>query len=181
MKKLLLHTCCAPCLTSVHGILKCEYRITAYWFNPNIEPLSESNLRLNTFKNFCDTNKIEYFIEESEQGERWKDFVQSNVNDTKEGGVRCNKCIEFRLKQSAKFAKENEFDLFATTLSVSPHKNASIINNIGNDLSNSSQINFLEANFKKNNGYLRSIELSKQFGLYRQNYCGCLQNKITKV
>ena len=102
----------------------------------------------------------------------WLDFVKG-LEKEKEGGARCAKCFEYRLSKTAEYAKENGFDLFATTLSVSPHKNTLLINKIGEDLKNIKKIDFLTENFKKKDGYLRSIQISKELGLYRQNYCGC--------
>ncbi len=178
--KLLLHTCCAPCLTSVEEKLRDKYDITAYWFNPNIEPIAEYHLRLSEFEKYCKAKRIKYLIEKNVFLANWKKDVDHNIRDG-EGKIRCQKCIYFRLCQSAKVATENNYDLFATTLSVSPHKNSTAINSIGEELSRSMQINFLTADFKKQNGYLRSIELSKKYYLYRQKYCGCLANHVCSV
>lgn len=178
--RLLLHTCCTPCLTSVEERLKDDYDVTAYWFNPNIEPLTEHDLRLSVFEKYCKTLGIKYLIEKNDLRASWKKDIDLILRDG-EGKSRCQKCIYFRLCQIAKFAADNDYNLFATTLSVSPHKNSKTINMIGEKLATDFQLHFLAADFKKQNGYLRSIELSKKHGLYRQNYCGCLANRVSSV
>ncbi len=151
--------------------LKDDYDLTLFYYNPNIEPREEYEKRKAEEKKVCQHFGIP-FVEGDYDNEAWLAFVKGLENE-KEGGARCGKCFEFRLNKTADFAKENGFDLFATTLSVSPHKNTILINQIGENIKNIKKIDFLSENFKKKDGYLRSIQLSKEFNLYRQNYCGC--------
>lgn len=181
MKKLLLHSCCGPCSTVVIERLKDEYDLTVFYYNPNIEPEEEYIKRKEEQKKVCKNDKVP-FVEAEYDNQEWLDFVKGLENE-KEGGARCEKCFQFRLLKTARYAKENGFDLFATTLSVSPHKNTLVINKVGQELEKTEEIEFLPESFKKKDGYLRSVNLSKEMGLYRQNYCGChfsnwnLQNK----
>lgn len=173
MKKMLLHSCCGPCSSAVLERLVNEYDVTVLYYNPNIYPQKEYekrkgeqikliNLAYPNVKMLdCDYNPKEYY-----------DFVKG-LEGEKEGGARCVKCFELRLGYTARKCKELGFDCFTTTLSVSPYKNSKILNEIGNKLSNEIGAEYIEADFKKQNGYLRSIELSKKYGLYRQHYCGC--------
>ncbi len=173
-KKLLLHACCAPCLTAVNEKLETDYNPIVFWFNPNIEPKIEHARRLSVLKEFCELMGLELIdgaLDYDRENADWLEYIRESSEEP-EGGNRCKRCIEFRLLKTAKRATEMGLD-FATTLSVSPHKNANLINDIGQGLSQEPHINFLTADFKKKNGYLRSIKLSKKFGLYRQNYCGC--------
>lgn len=170
-KKLLLHCCCAPCSTACIERLKDFFDITLYFFNPNIDTKEEHDLRANELMKFASqtglTCKVGQFIKQ--------DFLDAckGLENEKEGGARCPKCFYLRLYSTAVIAKEEGFDYFTTTLTVSPLKNCAIINQIGEDIQNLVGINYLPSDFKKRNGYLRSIELSKEFELYRQNYCGC--------
>ncbi len=172
MKKLLLHSCCGPCSTVVIERLKENFDVTVFYCNPNIEPEEEYLKRKAEQKKVCQHLKIK-FIDADYDNHNWREFV-SGLENCKEGGARCEKCFVFRLNKTAKFAKENNFDIFASTLSVSPHKNTEIINKVGQEASKTFDIEFLPENFKKKDGYMRSIILSKEFKLYRQNYCGCL-------
>ena len=170
-KRLLLHSCCGPCSTVVIERLMPLYDVTLFFYNPNIYPFEEYEKRKNEQKKVCENLGIG-FVEGKYNDEEYYTFVNGLENE-REGGARCTKCFEFRLKETAQFAKENNFDLFTTTLSVSPHKNSLIINQVGSDISQKLNIYFLQESFKKKDGYKRSIELSKEFDLYRQNYCGC--------
>lgn len=171
MKKLLLHSCCGPCLSSVYKITDKDFSVTPFWFNPNIEPESEYNLRLEAFNKICKAYKVQPVIEIS--GNRdWQNEIRG-LEKLPEGGKRCEKCIKFRLKETAKKARKLGYKVFATTLSVSPHKDVEMINKIGKKLADRFEIEFLEADFKENGGYQKSIDLSKKYSLYRQNYCGC--------
>lgn len=174
--RLLLHSCCGPCSSYCIEALIKYFDITVLWHNPNIQPKSEYDLRL--------TNQIKLIKEFEKQGKltlieipydenEFFDFVKGYELE-KEGGKRCTECFKLRLEQSAKIAKEQNFDYFTTTLTVSPHKNAPLINEIGFNLAEKYGVKFLPSDFKKKNGYKRSIELSKQFDLYRQDYCGCI-------
>ena len=171
---LLLHACCASCLTSVYEQLKTDFDITIFWFNPNIFPVEEYNKRLEELKKYCKIIKTPLIVGDKlpEDANNW-DLLTKGLELEIEGGKRCRICIKMRLLYTAKTAFEKGFDQFATTLSVSPHKNTYLINNIGKEISEKTGVNFLDRDFKKNNGYKRSVEICKEFGIYRQNYCGC--------
>ena len=178
--KLLLHSCCAPCSSYVLMYLSEFFNIAVFYYNPNIFPSSEYNhrkaeqKRLLTqmrFKNKvsfidCDYNPKEFF-----------DAVKGYENE-KEGGKRCEICYKLRLEKTAIVAKKNQFDFFATTLTVSPYKNAQKLNEIGEKIATKYDIPYLAADFKKKNGYKISIELSKKYDLYRQDFCGCIFSKL---
>ena len=175
MKKLLLHCCCAVCASSVieRLLAQGEYEITAYFSNSNIMPKSEYEKRRDALSEYiakvCPNVLL---IEDEYDNKRYLGKVLELVQE-KEGGKRCAVCIYDRLERTALFAKENGFDIFTTTLSVSPHKNAELINSLGNEISRQIGVEFLPANFKKQNGFLRSTQLAKEHNIYRQNYCGC--------
>ena len=171
-KKILLHICCGPCSTSVIERLSDEYDITGFFYNPNIHPKKEYARRLESLKIVAEKTGLRLFIGEYNTA-KWFELVKG-LESEPEGGKRCEVCFAMRLKETIKFAKQNGFDLITTTLSISPRKNADMINSIGTKLANEAGIQFLEANFKKKNGFLRSVMLSKEYGLYRQNYCGCV-------
>jgi hypothetical protein len=175
MKKLLLHVCCAPCSTHVIEVLKKDYELTLFFYNPNIEPIPEYELRLNEAEKYAQELNLPLIIGDYDNIE-WQNAVKGHESD-KEGGERCNLCFRFRLEKTALYAKQNNFDFFATTLTVSPFKNADVINKIGKELEEKYKIEFLESDFKKEKGYMHSIELSKKHNLYRQHYCGCLFSK----
>lgn len=172
-KKLLLHACCGPCLTSSEEQTHTKYEVVPFWYNPNIEPVEEHEkrhkeyLRFIELKEYKDKTNYDY----AEENLKWHKSIHGLENEL-EGGARCQKCIEFRLKQTAAFANENNFELFSTTLSVSPHKNTEMIKVAGNDCS-SNKSNYEHFDFKKDDGYKRSVEISNELGLYRQSYCGC--------
>lgn len=172
MKKMLLHSCCGPCSTVVIERLKENFDVTVFYFNPNIEPLEEYEKRKVEQKKVCQHFDVP-FVDADYDNEGWHNFVCGLENE-KEGGARCEKCFVYRLNRTAQYAKENDYDIFASTLSVSPHKNTNILNRVGENLSAEFKIEFLPESFKKKDGYLRSINLSKELNLYRQNYCGCL-------
>lgn len=179
MKKLLLHSCCAPCTSGVLWQLT-DYDITLLFYNPNIDTLDEYNKRLNALIKFIDDINAENksninIVAIPYEHQEFLRLTQGLENE-KEGGKRCSICFAQRLDFSAKYAKEHGYDIFATTLTVSPHKDFKVINNIGNELSNKYNIEYLPSNFKKNNGYLISIQNSKKYGIYRQIYCGCNPN-----
>jgi len=171
MKKLLLHSCCAPCSTQVIDVLSKNYDLTIFYSNSNIYPQDEYIKRLEEQKKYGRIAKVE--ILEDEYSE--KDYLNAvkGLELEKEGGLRCSECFRFRLRRTAKKAKELGYDLFGTTLTVSPHKNSEVINKIGREIAEEVGIEFLEGNYKKQDGYKKSIEFSKQYNLYRQNYCGC--------
>ncbi len=169
---MLLHSCCGPCSTVVIERLKENFDLTVFYYNPNIEPFEEYEKRKVEQKKVCKNFGVN-FVDADYENEAWHKFVEGLENE-REGGARCEKCFVFRLRKTANFAKTHDFDIFATTLSVSPHKNSNVINAVGEQISQEVGIEFLPESFKKKDGYLRSINLSKEFGLYRQDYCGCL-------
>lgn len=171
MKKLLLHSCCGPCSTQVIDVLRKDYQITVFYYNPNIQPQEEYAHRLAEQKRFCQIVGIPV-IDLPYDTNQFLQAVKGHEAD-KEGGERCTLCFKLRLEKTASVAKEMGFDIFATTLSVSPHKNTQVINAVGTEASQKYQIEFLAGNFKKQDGYKKSIEFSKTYNLYRQNYCGC--------
>lgn len=172
---LFLHSCCAPCSSYVLEYLSNYFNITVFFYNPNITIKSEYLLRLKEQEKFINDfpvkNKIN-FIEGNYDIDNFFEICKGLENE-KEGGARCFKCYEFRLHNLAIKAKELNFDYFATTLSISPLKNSTKLNEIGFKLEEEFGIKYLPSDFKKKNGYKRSIELSKEYDLYRQNYCGC--------
>ncbi len=170
-KKLFLHSCCGPCSTVCIERLINDYDVTVFYYNPNIYPFEEYEKRKEEQKKVCKHFNVPV-IDGDYNEEKWLEFVKGLENE-KEGGSRCEKCFFYRLEETCKKAKELNFDIFGTTLTVSPHKSTPIINKVGNELSVKYDFPYLEASFKKQDGYLRSINLSKEMNLYRQNYCGC--------
>lgn len=175
MKKMLLHSCCGPCSTVVIERLKTSYDVVVFYYNPNTEPYEEYEKRKIEQQKVCQNFGVK-FIDFDYDNDGWHKFVEGFENE-REGGARCERCFAYRLKKTGLYAKENGFDIFATTLSVSPHKNTNMINEVGLTISQNLDIEFLPESFKKKDGYLRSINLSKEMQLYRQNYCGCLFSK----
>ncbi|MFQ6136379.1 MAG: epoxyqueuosine reductase QueH [Candidatus Hydrothermarchaeales archaeon] len=173
--RLLLHICCAPCSTHVIQTLKKDYEVTGYFYNPNIHPKEEYRHRLEEMRGFADKIGLETMDGEYEI-KRWFKAVRGHEKDP-EGGERCDICYYLRLKKTAKFAKENGFEYFTTTLSISPHKEAKVINSMGDEISKRCGIKFYSADFKKRDGFKKSVELSKEYDLYRQDYCGCIFSK----
>lgn len=171
MKKILLHSCCGPCSTQVIDVLKDNYDITIYYYNPNIDTDEEYSHRLSEQKRYCK----EVGVKVLEDGYKPEEFYSKikGLEGEKEGGARCSVCFRLRLEKTAQKAKELGFDLFGTTLTVSPHKNSMVINAIGKATEEAVGVEFLEGNYKKQDGYKKSIEFSKKYNLYRQNYCGC--------
>lgn len=179
---LLLHSCCAPCSSYVLEYLSEFFNITVFYYNPNIHPELEYRKRVDEQKEFIENLPVKRkinFIEGKYLPEEFFDMAKG-LEEEREGGHRCFKCYELRLKEAAKTASELNFDYFTTVLSISPHKNAEKINEIGEKVSQEFGIKFLNSDFKKKNGYKRSIELSKQYNLYRQDYCGCIYSQRDK-
>ena len=175
-KKILLHSCCAPCSTAVIERLGEEYDITILYYNPNIYPEEEYIKRKNEEIRYIEILKekgIEISMLDCDYESEKFYKAARGLESEREGGARCAVCFKLRLEETAKRAKKLGFDIFGTTLTVSPHKNSEVINAIGLALSKKYDIPYLESNFKKQNGYKRSVELSKENGIYRQNYCGC--------
>lgn len=176
---LLLHSCCGPCSSYCLEVLSKYFFVTVLWFNPNIHPKEEYLLRLENQRKIINTLPVTHPVnlEVLPYGaDRYFEFVKGFENEP-EGGERCELCFLQRLEKCAEYAKENGFDYFTTTLTVSPHKNAPLINSIGEELQEKYGVKFLPSDFKKKNGYKRSTELSKKYDLYRQDYCGCIFSK----
>ena len=171
----LLHSCCGPCSTSVIDTLKSKCRLTVFFYNPNVMPRAEYDLRLDAQRKVLTSQGIAKEVALIEGEYDVENFLAAarGLECEKEGGARCAKCFYLRLKRTAERAKDGGFDYFTTTLTVSPHKNAQLINEIGQKVAKEVGVPFLPCDFKKNNGYLNSIRLSKELDLYRQNYCGC--------
>lgn len=176
---LLLHSCCAPCSSYVLEYLSNYFKITILYYNPNISPEEEFIKRCEEqqrlIKEMPLKNKVN-FIRGIYDNDRYEEIIDGLQNE-KEGGIRCHKCYRMRLEEAAKKAKEEGYDYFTTTLSISPYKNAKVLNEIGEELAKIYEVKYLYADFKKKNGYKRSIELSKEYNLYRQDYCGCKYSK----
>lgn len=177
--KLLLHSCCGPCSSSVIERLRDYFDITVIYYNPNIEPKEEYEKRKSEQLRLLNELGIK-FMDIDYLNNEYHEKVKGYENEP-ENGLRCPLCFELRLDKTASKAKENNFDYFGTTLTVSPHKNSKIINEIGLKLEEKYGVKFLLSDFKKEDGYKRSIELSKKYDLYRQDYCGCLYSKGVNV
>ena len=174
-KKLLLHACCAPCASACIERIKDFFDVTVYFYNPNIDGVEEYALRSAELKRLCEYFNVPCVIENYNPEEYL--FAVSGLEKEPEGGSRCEKCFFLRLGKSAEYAAKNGFDYFTTTLTVSPLKNAKKLNEVGDACAKTNSVELLPSDFKKKNGYLRSIELSKELALYRQNYCGCAFSK----
>lgn len=175
--RLLLHSCCGPCSSYVLEYLSDYFDITLFFYNPNIQPAEEYEKRLSAQKQLLERAKYKNpvaFLAGEYEPQRFFEAVKG-LENCREGGARCEKCFELRLSNAAEIAKKGGFDYFATTLTVSPHKNAVLINEIGGRYQN-----YLPSDFKKREGYKRSIILSKEYELYRQDYCGCIFSKGEK-
>lgn len=176
MKKLLLHVCCAPCSTSVIEILQEEFQISVFFYNPNIHPEAEYLIRLNEVRRYSGIQDTP-LIESDYMPDDWFKAIKGTESATEKSGIRCEKCIRIRMDKMASIAEEKAFDFFTTTLSVSPHKNIKQIHEIGHNLESLYGVKYYAGDFKKKDGYKRSIEMSREFDLYRQNYCGCVYSK----
>lgn len=176
---LLLHSCCAPCSSYVLEYLSEYFKITVLYYNPNIFPLEEYKYRIEEQRRLIESlpakNPISFIPTEYEP-EKFYEAVKGYEN-IPEGGVRCFKCYELRLREAALYARRGDFDYFTTTLSISPLKKADKLNEIGLRLEKEYGVKYLCSDFKKKNGYKRSVELSAEYGLYRQEYCGCVFSK----
>ena len=172
---LLLHSCCAPCSSYVIEYLSDYFNVTVFYYNPNIYPEEEYHKRVAEQRKFIEKLPVKYpihFVEGAYEKERFYEMAKG-LEEVKEGGSRCMGCYELRLKESAEIAVAGGFDYFTTTLSISPMKNAQKLNEIGQRVGEEYGVQYLLSDFKKKNGYKRSIELSGIYGLYRQDYCGC--------
>lgn len=181
--RLFLHSCCAPCSSYVLEYLTQYFDITLFYFNPNISPEEEYLKRVNEVKRLvrempcCKNVRV---IEGRYDSEEFFKYVKG-LEHEREGGARCIKCFELRLEETARLAKENGADYFCTTLSISPLKNAENINTVGQKIAEKYGVKWLPSDFKKREGYKRSIELSAQYELFRQNYCGCVFSKSIQL
>ena len=173
---LLMHACCAPCSSACLERLGNYFDISILYYNPNITDKDEYLKRVEEIKRFISGFKTKYPIKLIEGRYDPKEFfeIAKGLEDEPERGKRCFKCYKLRLEETAKVASLKKFDYFCTTLTLSPYKNATWLNEIGEELNNNYNSTYLYSDFKKKNGYKRSIELSKEFDLYRQDYCGCV-------
>lgn len=176
---LLLHSCCAPCSSYTLEYLSNYFDITVYYYNPNISPKAEFDKRFAEQKRLIASLSAKHKIKLIEGDYNYSDFseIAKGFENVKEGGERCFRCYKLRLEKSAHLAKEQGFDYFCTTLSISPLKNSQKINEIGLEVAEKYGVKWLPSDFKKKEGYKRSIELSREYNLYRQNFCGCVFSK----
>ena len=179
---LLLHACCAPCSSACLERLCNHFKVTIFFYNPNITDYQEYQKRLNEIKRFISEFPTKYPVSLIEGDYRPEKFFEmaKGLEQEKERGKRCYKCYEMRLEETAKIASLNNFSFFATTLTLSPYKNVLWVNEIGEVLNKKYDSIYLYSDFKKKNGYKRSIELSKEYNLYRQDYCGCIYSVRNK-
>lgn len=176
---LFLHSCCAPCSSYCLEYLSEYFRITVFYYNPNIYPEEEYYKRVEEQKRFIERLPAKHpisFVEGRYDKERFYEMAKG-LEDVKEGGERCFLCYELRLRESAEMVRQMGMDYFTTTLSISPLKNAAKLNEIGDRLAAEYGVKYLNSDFKKKNGYKRSVELSEEYGMYRQYYCGCVFSK----
>jgi len=181
--KLLLHACCAPCSSYCLEYLSRYFDITVFYYNPNIDDPAEYAKRVSEEQRLIREMPHERpvrFLEGIYEPEEYHRLVQGHEAD-REGGERCRICFEMRLRKTAEAAKKNGFDCFTTTLTISPLKNADVLNETGEKAAREYGVAWLPSDFKKKNGYRRSVELSAQYSLYRQNYCGCSFSQQGKV
>ena len=177
--KLLLHACCAPCSSAVLEKLANFFEVTIYFYNPNIDSKEEYQKRIDELRRFINEFDTKYevsLLEGEYEPDKFHEMAKG-MEHLPEKGKRCYYCYEIRLKDTARIANKYGFPFFTTTLSLSPHKNANWINEIGKRLEDDIKSTFLYSDFKKEEGYKRSIELSKEYNLYRQDYCGCIYSK----
>lgn len=177
---LLLHSCCAPCSSYVLSYLSEYFKITVLYYNPNIYPEKEYLTRLEEQKRLISQMKTKYPVTLLETDYDTDKFfnIAKGLENVPEGGERCLKCFELRLRKTAEEAKAKGFDYFTTTLTISPLKNAEALNIIGEKVSEEFGVKWLPSDFKKKDGYKKSVQLSEEFGLYRQNYCGCVYSQV---
>ena len=182
-KRLLLHACCAPCSSYCLEYLREAFALTVFFYNPNLTEQEEYRRRVEEEKRLIDlmngqggSSQIE-ILEGRYEPERFLEAAKG-LETCKEGGERCVRCFALRLGETARVAAEGGFDFFTTSLTISPLKNSALLNRIGAQEGERYGVRFLPSDFKKNNGYLRSTQLSRLYGLYRQNYCGCIYSKV---
>ena len=177
--RLFLHACCAPCSSYVLEYLSRFFSVTVFFYNPNISPKEEYEKRVSEIQRLISEMEFVHPVAFVEGEYKPEDFYEMarGLEDVPEGGERCFRCYRLRMEEAARLAEQGDYDYFTTTLSISPLKNAGKINEIGQELSQIYKVEHLPSDFKKKNGYKRSIELSHEYGLYRQNYCGCIFSK----
>ena len=177
---LLLHACCAPCSSHTMLFLYEQFRITLYFCNPNIAPQEEFDYRFDELKRLVRELGLDIdIVEEPYDPEPFYELAKG-LEHLPERSERCQKCIGYRLKKTAELAKERGFDYFTTTLTISPHKDCTFINECGAEIAEEYGVSYLFSDFKKHDGYKHSIELSRQYDLYRQDYCGCIYSRMNK-
>ena len=177
--RLLLHSCCAPCSSYTLEYLSRYFDITVYYFNPNISPKKEFDKRFEEQKRLISQMPFKNSVTLVEGDYNYDDFLEiaKGLENVPEGGERCFRCYKMRLESTARLAKEQGFDYFCTTLSISPLKNSQKINELGFEIEEKYGVKWLPSDFKKHEGYKRSIQLSREYSLYRQNFCGCVFSK----
>ena len=178
-KKILLHSCCAPCSSHVITYLSKYFDITILYYNPNISPYEEYIKRKNEQIKLINEIKTEGYVNiiDCDYDNELYNKMIKGLEEEPERGSRCTICYKMRIEKTAELAKNNNYDYFCTTLSVSPYKNAILINKLGEEMENKYHVKWLYSDFKKKDGYKKSIELSKEYNLYRQDYCGCIYSK----
>ena len=180
---LLLHACCAPCSSYCIEYLSEYFKITLFFYNPNLNEREEYERRKEEAKRFVEAFPAKHPVSFLEGPYNVSDYLEgiNGLEGEPEGGKRCLKCFEMRLKEAADTAKRLGLDYFTTTLTISPHKNAEVLNTLGEKIAAETGTRFLPSDFKKKNGFLRSTELSEEYGLYRQDYCGCTFSKKREI
>ena len=173
--RMLLHICCAPCAAYVVRVLRERFVVAGYFYNPNIQPEEEYALRKEEMERYALEIALPLHIGEYDV-KRWFDLIKG-YEEEPEGGARCAICYRMRLERTAQYASAHRFEYVTTTLSISPHKKAAVINRIGEELAQTYDVKFYGADFKKKNGFKISSQISRELGLYRQNYCGCVFSK----
>ena len=175
---LLLHICCANCATVPIELLQDQFEVSLFWYNPNVYPQEEYQRRLKDAEKLIEIYRVN-LIKGAYDSEQWFDLVKG-LEKEPEGGKRCRTCFQMRLEKAAQFAKNQGFNDLATTLTMGPQKRAKAINNIGKGLAEKYNLKFFSTDFKKRNGFKKSIDLSKNHNFYRQNYCGCVYSLTNK-
>jgi predicted adenine nucleotide alpha hydrolase (AANH) superfamily ATPase len=178
VKRLLLHTCCAPCSTWSIETLKGRYEVTSLFYNPNIQPREEYDLRLSEAMRYCSHVGVD-LLEGTYDVHEWERAVSGHEDDP-EGGERCGICFSMRLKETARLAAVGGYDAFTTTLTISPHKDAKTVNSAGEDISRRSGVPFIPLDLKKRNGFRKSVEMSREHELHRQDFCGCVYSRRSR-
>lgn len=175
--KLLLHSCCAPCSSYVLNYLNTYFDITVFFYNPNMIDLEEFEKRFEEQKKIIKALNIEVDLIKVDYDDQVFYESISGFENEPEGGLRCEKCFRLRLKEAAIYASAHHYDYFTTTLSISPLKNSKLLNEIGSELEENYSVKYLFSDFKKKDGYKKSVDLSNEYDLYRQDYCGCIFSK----